>query len=163
MESERLLNLKVFEVYTDGACKSNPGKGGWACLIRPFDSNQKIVLYGAVDNTTNNRMEMTAVLNALNYISFEYGDSVAITLYTDSKYIEQSINNGWLDKWINNSFKGIKNVDLWVKLYSWINKINVNFIWVKGHSGSIYNEEVDLYASRVCNTKEVFTTKIISE
>lgn len=154
---------KRFLVYSDGACKSNPGKGGWACLIMQEGTNRKIVLYGAVDKTTNNRMEMTAVLNAFQYINMEFGNNIDVTVYTDSKYIESSINKGWLDKWINNSFKGIKNIDLWVRLYGWLNRFSTEFNWVKGHSGSEYNELVDSYASDVCNTNTRFTVHIIED
>lgn len=148
-------------VYTDGACKSNPGKGGWSCLIQPTESEYTYILYGSVDNTTNNRMEMVAVLNSLNYISLQYGVNSRIKLYTDSKYIEQSINKGWLDKWIESSFKGIKNVDLWVKIYGYLNKLNIEFEWVRGHDGNTYNELVDYYASMACEKETKLSSNIV--
>ena len=145
-------------IYTDGSCKSNPGNGGWAFLMSIANGNM-LLSYGAVENTTNNRMEMTAVINGLlKAQSLGYKD---VTIITDSKYVENTINNGWLDKWIDSSFAGKKNIDLWVRLYGLLCSMNVKIKWTKGHHEDPYNMPVDHYASTVAGTNMAITESLI--
>lgn len=131
-------------VYTDGSCKSS-GTGGWAAIIK---CNKSITeLCGGELNTTNNRMELTAVIAALRSVS----SPSQITVYTDSQYIVKSINNHWLETWTNNNWvkedgDTVKNSDLWKDLIELMNKHDVSFIWIPGHSGDPMNERCDKLA-----------------
>jgi ribonuclease HI len=154
--------MNKFTIYTDGSSKGNPGPGGWAFLIMGEENENMILSYGSDEYTTNNRMEMMAVINAIEKIK-RITDKAIITIYTDSKYVEGTINNGWLLKWIKDSFKGKKNVDLWVRLYGLICSVNVTFKWVKGHGTDIYNQLVDHYASEVAGTKTKISESIIKK
>lgn len=154
--------MNKLTVYTDGSARLNPGPGGWAFLIMGDETDDMILSYGSIDDTTNNRMEMMAVINALVKIQ-SIDSSSSVVVYTDSKYVEGTINNGWLNKWIKNSFKGKKNVDLWVILYGLICSMNVEFRWVKGHNTDIYNKLVDHYAFEVAGTKTKISESIIKK
>ena len=133
-------------IYTDGACKGNPGEGGWGAVIENKKSVNK--LYGYEKNTTNNRMEIVAAIKALKTFS-EKSD---IIIYTDSKYLMNGIND-WINNWKKNNWKtsnkkDVKNVDLW-KIIDELNlKHNIEWNWVKGHTGNIGNEEADALANR---------------
>lgn len=161
------------DIYTDGACKGNPGDGGYSFSIAIYDNAmllfKKIVSVG-VPNTTNNRMELSAVIDGLNTlydcppfaeISLKnesdpmYRNIVEINIYSDSQYVCKAINLKWLDKWVVDNFKKIKNPDLWSQMFSIINELktnrnDLNFIWVKGHGGNEGNEQVDKLASSAC-------------
>lgn len=147
-------------IYTDGSSKNNPGDGGWAFLMTVPGDNM-ILSYGATENTTNNRMEMTAVVNALS--KAKSMDLKNVTIVTDSKYIESTVNNGWLDKWIDSSFSGKKNIDLWVRLYGLLCSLNVSIKWVKSHHEDPYNMLVDHYASTVAGTNMTITESLIKK
>tara|TARA_Y100000114_G_scaffold141060_1_gene146457 strand:- start:216 stop:638 length:423 start_codon:yes stop_codon:yes gene_type:complete len=134
----------MITIYTDGACSGNPGKGGWGSLI--IKNNNVSEYYGGENETTNNRMEMTAVIQALNICK----EDKDISLYTDSKYIINGVN-GWLSKWKTNNWKtsskkDVKNKDLWIKLDQLLIDKCIKFNFVKGHSGDIYNEKADQLA-----------------
>ncbi|MAZ46817.1 MAG: ribonuclease HI [Rickettsiales bacterium] len=134
-----------FIIYTDGACIGNPGKGGWGAIILD-DANNKTVLSGSEEYTTNNKMELTATIKALKYIKPKSN----IVIFTDSKYVIDGINN-WILKWKQNNWKtankkDVKNKELWLNLYEYISYHNVNWEWVKGHSGDVLNEAVDKIA-----------------
>ena len=131
----------MIKIYTDGSCIGNPGKGGWAAII--FKNNEKKILKGSKDITTNNQMELTATIKALEYISTK--DKIQI--YTDSKYVKQGITE-WIKKWKLNNWKNsnkkpVKNKDLWIKLDNSCQKHKVNWKWVKAHAGDKYNNLVD--------------------
>ena len=131
-------------IYTDGACIGNPGLGGWGAIIINQDNEKKIS--GGSQLTTNNRMEMQAVVEALKFIK----TASSITLYTDSKYIINGISS-WIYKWKKNNWtssnkKPIKNIDLWIIIDSFTSKHTIEWKWIKGHSGDYYNEEVDKLA-----------------
>ena len=131
-------------VYTDGACIGNPGLGGWGAIIIIKNIEKKIS--GGSELTTNNRMEMLAVIEALKFIE----SSSLITIYTDSQYIIKGISS-WIIKWKENNWtssnrKPIKNIDLWKKIDVLTIKHSIEWKWVKGHSGNHYNEEVDKLA-----------------
>jgi len=131
--------LKKIEIFTDGSCLGNPGAGGW-CAILKYKQHQKI-LKGHELNTTNNRMELLAVIKALEALK----EPCEVELYSDSTYVLKGLNE-WLDSWIKKDFKKVKNVDLWKKYIdvSKIHKIHVN--WIKGHSGHTENEICDKIA-----------------
>ena len=132
------------EIYTDGACSGNPGPGGWGVLML-WNGHEK-ELYGGEAETTNNRMEMMAVIKALEALK----KSSEVTLYTDSKYVLQGITEwlpGWKAKnWKTASKKPVKNQDLWQEIDSLTQEHTVDFVWVKGHDGNPGNERADALA-----------------
>ena len=132
-------------IYTDGACSGNPGPGGWGAILC-WNGHEK-ELSGGEAETTNNRMEMMAVIKGLEALKKERAD---VTLYTDSKYVLQGATE-WLEGWKARGWKGankkpVKNQDLWEQIDSLIQRHSVKFIWVKGHSGHEMNERVDKLA-----------------
>ena len=134
------------KIYTDGACSGNPGKGGWGALIQENDNEKK--LSGSELNTTNNRMELTAVIKALEH----YDEAREIEVFTDSKYVMQGITE-WIKNWKNNHWKtsqkkDVKNKDLWVLLDTVSAKHNIKWSWVKGHAGDYGNEIADKLATQ---------------
>ncbi len=137
--------MKNVDIYTDGACSGNPGAGGY-CAILIFNGIEKIVS-GGEENTTNNRMELIAVIEGLKALK----EPCDVNLYSDSQYVINAINERWLDKWVNSGWRadskrGVKNVDLWQALIPLLKKHNVNFIKVKGHSDNEYNNRCDKIA-----------------
>ena len=136
----------MIKIYTDGSCIGNPGKGGWAAII--FNNNEKKILKGSKDLTTNNQMELTATIKALEYINTK--DKIQI--YTDSKYVKQGITE-WITKWKINGWKTskkeeVKNKDLWLELDNLTSKNSIEWVWVKAHSDNDLNNEVDLLARK---------------
>lgn len=137
--------MKNIEIYTDGACSGNPGKGGWGAVLI-YNGREK-ELCGGCEQTTNNRMELTAVIEALKAVK----EPCKITLTTDSKYVCDAINKGWLYSWKNNGWKkadkkSALNVDLWEELLPLLEIHSIEFVWVKGHNGNPYNERCDKLA-----------------
>ncbi len=137
--------MKQIEIYTDGACSGNPGPGGWGAVLI-YNGKEK-ELSGSEKNTTNNRMELTAVIMALNALN----QPCEVKLTTDSKYVCDAVNKGWVYSWRKNGWrksdkKPALNVDLWEELLSLLEKHEVEFIWVKGHNGHKYNEICDTLA-----------------
>jgi len=137
--------LKPVEIFTDGACKGNPGKGGWGALLRMGDIEKE--LSGSDPATTNNRMEMTAALRALQALR----EPCAVRLHTDSRYVIDGMTKwmfGWVKKgWRTADNKPVKNEDLWRALVDAAKGHKIEWIWVKGHAGHIENERVDKLAS----------------
>ena len=134
------------EIYTDGACRGNPGPGGWGALL--IAGRHRKTLHGGELETTNNRMELTAALEALNALK----GSRAVVLHTDSKYVMQGITE-WLPNWKQRGWKTaarkpVKNQDLWMALDEAIAKHDIEWRWVKGHAGNEGNEEADALANR---------------
>jgi len=131
--------MKKIEIYTDGSSLGNPGPGGWCAILR-YKGYEKI-LQGGEEHTTNNRMELTAVIEALKALK----EPCEVDLYADSTYVLKGINE-WLKNWVKKNFKNVKNPDLWREYLnvSRNHKINVN--WVKGHSGHKENEICDKIA-----------------
>ena len=136
----------MITIYTDGACSGNPGIGGWGVVILEKNKENRL-LNGGNYNTTNNRMELTAAIEALKY----FEDKQTITLITDSKYVKDGIQS-WIQNWKKNGWKTaakkpVKNKELWIELDHLIQKHNVSWEWVKGHSGHIENERADELAN----------------
>ena len=139
----------MITIYTDGSCLANPGNGGWAAIIKKNNETKKIS--GNEKNTTNNRMELLAPINALKVI--KPGSEVKI--YTDSKYVKNGITD-WINTWIYNNWKtskkeDVKNKDLWIELYNLNKSMNIQWNWVKAHDGNLLNEEVDLLAKKAAS------------
>ena len=140
----------MIKVYTDGACKGNPGQGGWGALILENDVKREI--YGGESNTTNNRMELMAVIRALELLK-EQND---ITVYTDSTYVQKGISE-WIINWKRNGWKSsnkksVKNKDLWVELDHLNDLMSVKWQWIKGHAGHSGNERADYLANLGVNS-----------
>jgi len=138
--SPQLDSQKII-IYTDGACSGNPGDGGWGAILM-FKEHQKQIS-GSQKDTTNNQMEITAVIESLKIIK----KSSEIIVYTDSKYVMEGITK-WINGWKNNGWKTadkkpVKNCELWQKLENEVNKHNIEWRWVKGHSGNKYNDIAD--------------------
>ena len=146
------MNIRLF---TDGACSNNPGPGGYGCLVLMHESIIKVS--GYEENTTNNRMELKAVIKGiekvLNVIYQENYDVEKLEVISDSSYVVNAFNKNWFKKWKTNGFKTvegkeIKNIDLWLELDKFLNeieflKINLVFTKIKGHAGDYFNETVD--------------------
>jgi ribonuclease HI len=138
--------LKQVNIYTDGACRGNPGPGGWGALLR-YESTER-ELRGAESNTTNNRMELSAAIHALTALK----QPCEVDLYTDSEYLRRGISE-WLPRWKANGWrtadrKPVKNDDLWRQLEIAAERHRVQWHWVKGHSGHEENERADQLANR---------------
>ena len=135
------------KIYTDGACSGNPGKGGWAAIILDSDLNQSSIS-GSENNTTNNRMELKAVIEGLSALT----KPCRVKITTDSKYVMTGATE-WLDNWKKRSWKTagkrqVLHVDLWMQLDGLINKHELEWFWVKGHSGHAENEMADQLANQ---------------
>ena len=137
------MNKKVV-LYTDGACSGNPGPGGWACVLVYKDTEKE--LSGGMAETTNNRMELMAVIEGLKALK----ESCAIDLYTDSKYVMEGATKwlqGWQEKgWKKADKKPVLNMELWQNLSDLLAQHEITWHWVKGHAGNPYNERVDALA-----------------
>ena len=138
--------MKTVIIYTDGACRGNPGPGGWGVLIEYGESSKQF--YGGDISTTNNKMELTAAIMALKEIK----EPCEIILYTDSKYVLQGIEE-WIHNWKKRGWRGankkpVKNIDLWKELDELRDEHNIKWNWVKGHSGDPGNETADMLANR---------------
>lgn len=136
---------KQVEIFTDGACSGNPGPGGYGVILRYKGVSKE--LSGGEERTTNNRMELTAVITGLSALK----EPCAVTLYSDSKYIIDAIQKGWAKKWranvwMRNAKDPALNPDLWEKLLDLLEKHEVTFVWVKGHAGHPENERCDQLA-----------------
>lgn len=136
----------MIKIYTDGSCLNNPGNGGWAAIINDNETIKKIS--GSVKDTTNNKMELTAPIMALQ----EIDKNNEIEIYTDSQYVRLGITE-WIHKWIKNNWQTskkelVKNKELWMQLYELTKSYKIKWIWVKAHAGNALNEEVDLLAKK---------------
>jgi len=136
--------MPTLEIYTDGACSGNPGAGGWAALL--LYGTAKKELSGFVPDTTNNRMELLAAIRGLNAVKPKSG--MNIKLYSDSAYLVNAVNNGWLDSWQANNWRTsdkreVKNQDLWLELAELNRRLSPAFIKVKGHADNPHNNRCD--------------------
>lgn len=135
----------IVEIYTDGACRGNPGPGGWGAILRYNDTEKE--LYGAEADTTNNRMELMAAIRALESLK----RSCNVRMTTDSEYVKNGITQ-WLDGWKRRNWKTankkpVKNIDLWQQLDAACRAHDIEWCWVKGHSGHVENERADALAN----------------
>ena len=148
--------MSDIEIFTDGACSGNPGAGGWGAILRYGDVEKE--LSGGESDTTNNRMELTAVIEALKALK----RPCKITLYTDSRYVMDGVNQ-WLPNWKVNGWRTsnkkspVKNIDLWQKLLIAMKPHKINFIWVKGHDSNEFNNRCDKLAVEARLKPELFT------
>ncbi|MDH3645234.1 MAG: ribonuclease HI [Gammaproteobacteria bacterium] len=137
--------MKEVEIHTDGACRGNPGPGGWGAILSAGDTQKE--LSGVESPTTNNRMELTAAIRALEALK----RPTHVTLYTDSTYLLRGVTEwmeGWKKRnWRTSSRKPVKNRDLWERLSAVIEQHDIEWVWVKGHSGHPGNERADLLAN----------------
>lgn len=138
--------MKHVDIYTDGACRGNPGRGGWGAVL-VYGAHER-ELSGGDPNTTNNRMELLGVINALSALK----EPCEVTLTSDSSYVVNAVNNGWAVGWRANGWRKADkskalNVDLWEQLLSLLERHTVTFVWVKGHAGHPYNERCDKLAT----------------
>lgn len=139
----------MIEIYTDGTSLGNPGRGGFAVVI-VFEQFE-IILAKGYRKTTNNRMELLAVVEALNFI--KNNEIKSATIYTDSQLIVKAINEGWLSRWIVNGWQTsnktkVLNIDLWQKINHFLNMVDVRFQWIEGHSDNKFNNLADKIAKR---------------
>ncbi|NUO56165.1 MAG: ribonuclease HI [Hamadaea sp.] len=141
------VNARIVEIYTDGACSGNPGPGGWGAILR-WGDHEKEIWGGDGGQTTNNRMELMAAIQALELLS----RPVTVRLHTDSSYLRNGILS-WLPNWKRNGWqtsdkKPVKNADLWQRLDSAVKAHQIEWVWVKGHAGDPGNERADALANR---------------
>ena len=139
------MSVKRVDIFTDGACKGNPGPGGWGAILRMGQHEKE--LSGGEPQTTNNRMEMTAVIRALNALT----ESCEVHLHTDSRYVIDGMTKwieGWKRKgWINASKQPVRNADLWHEMIAAAQRHRIRWEWVRGHDGHVENERADRLAS----------------
>ena len=137
--------MKHVELYTDGACRGNPGRGGWGAIL--VYGGHKKELSGGERETTNNRMELSAAIYGLRALK----EPCEVTLYSDSRYLVDAITLGWLESWKKQGWRRgkeeLKNPELWQELDRLLAMHRVSFVWVKGHAGHAYNERCDLLAT----------------
>lgn len=140
-----MKKLKNVDIFSDGSCSGNPGPGGWASILR-YKGHEKEVSGGNAE-TTNNRMELTAVIEALRLLR----EKCSVTIYTDSQYVANGIEKGWAEGWKKNGWiksdkKPAQNADLWDSLLTELSKHNYKIVWIKGHAGHPENERCDKLA-----------------
>ncbi|MDO4762975.1 MAG: ribonuclease HI [Flavobacteriaceae bacterium] len=131
------------EIFTDGACSGNPGRGGFGVIMRVPQKNYEKVFSEGFRLTTNNRMELLAVIVALEKLK---SDEHEVHIFTDSKYVADAVNQKWIDNWVKKGFKNVKNPDLWQKFIPLYRKFQPQFHWIKGHAGHPENERADQLA-----------------
>lgn len=146
--------MKFVEIYTDGACSGNPGKGGFGAILK-YNGSTKEISQG-FKCTTNNRMELLAAITALEMLK----ESCKVDLYSDSKYLVDSVNLGWIKKWQSNGWKRkgsemAKNIDLLKRLVCQLERHEVSFVWVKGHDGHAENERCDHLATSAIKSSDL--------
>ena len=132
----------MIKIFTDGSSRGNPGPGGYG-VVMLYKGNRKELSQG-YKITTNNRMELTAVIKALEAIKT---NNIKVTIYSDSKYVVESIEKGWIWNWEKKNFKKKQNIDLWKQFIPLYKKFNIKFVWVKGHAGINENERCDELAN----------------
>ncbi|MBO9566666.1 MAG: ribonuclease HI [Niastella sp.] len=146
-----LTNNKELVIYTDGSSRGNPGPGGYGAILMYGGKSKE--LSGGYRRTTNNRMELLAVIAALEALNRE---GLKITVYSDSQYVVKAVKEGWLKKWIATNFSGgKKNRDLWMRYHQLSLKHNISFVWVKGHAENVYNNRCDELATSAADGRNL--------
>ena len=148
--------MRHVDIYTDGAARGNPGRGGYGALLFYIDqagNKHERELSGGFESTTNNRMELLGVISALEALKTPCN----VTVYTDSQYVCNAFNEGWIDGWVRRGWrtankKPVKNEDLWKRLLASIDGHEVSFVWVKGHAGHPENERCDMLATTAADS-----------
>ncbi len=148
------MECKV-QIFTDGSCLGNPGSGGWAAIIKNYTENS-IEISGGYRLTTNNRMEITAVIEGLKIINCQCN----IEIYSDSQYVCNAIEKKWIDSWIqknwiNSSKKPVKNRDLWEQLIPFLRRHHITMHWLRGHNNHPENERCDLLARTAASRRNL--------
>ncbi len=143
---------EILEIYTDGAARGNPGPGGYGIVLKWKNTRKE--LSGGYRHTTNNRMEMMAVIVALESLT---RDGLHIRLYSDSKYLIDSIVKKWVYSWVKKGFANKKNKDLWLRLLPLIQKHRIEWIWVKGHAANVENNRCDTLATSAADGNTLAT------
>ena len=143
---KEVTDMKHVDIYTDGACRGNPGVGGWGAIL--VYGNKEKEMSGGESETTNNRMELMAAIAAMEALR----EPCDVTLTSDSKYLTDAINKGWLSSWKQNGWKKadkkpVLNVELWERIDRLLQIHTVRFVWVHGHQGHAYNERCDVLAT----------------
>ena len=138
-------------IYTDGAARGNPGPGGYGAIL--MSGNHRKEISQGYRKTTNNRMELMAVIAALESLKKE---GLNITVYTDSQYVAKAIKEGWLKKWIATQFRGgKKNKDLWMQYHELAQRHHINFVWVRGHADNPFNNRCDELATAAADSRDL--------
>lgn len=143
-------------IYTDGSSRGNPGPGGYGAILMWGESRKE--LSAGYRLTTNNRMELLAVIKALEALTKK---NIALTIYTDSQYVVNSVEKKWLDGWIKNDFKGgKKNKDLWLRFYKLSKDFTIQFKWVRGHADNAFNNRCDVLATQAADGKDLLIDEV---
>ena len=143
-------------IYTDGSSRGNPGPGGYGAILK-WGSNEKELSQG-YRKTTNNRMELMAVIAAIEALTKE---GVHITIYSDSQYVVKAVEQGWLKNWVATDFKGgKKNKDLWLRYHSLSKRHHIKFVWVKGHASNAFNNRCDVLATTAADGRHLLEDEV---
>ena len=145
------MNESKIIIYSDGASHGNPGPGAFAVILR-YKNMIKTIVKG-FKKTTNNRMELLGIIEGLKAIK---NRNIPIEVYSDSRYVINTINKSWLQNWIKIDFKGKKNKDLWLEFFDVYQKLKVSFFWIKGHNNDEYNEKCDQLTQQCILNDELF-------
>ena len=153
---------RLIKIYTDGSSIGNPGPGGYGIVMLVDNDSYKKEFSQGFNLTTNNRMELLAVIVALEKIKIK---NSKVKVYTDSKYVSDAVEKGWLFNWVKKDFKNKKNIDLWRRFLDIYNDHEVKFQWVKGHNNDFYNERCDFLANLAAKNSNLiedkgYTTKL---
>ena len=148
------MSKGTINIYTDGSSRGNSGPGGYGIIMEHKESGYLKEFSQGFRKTTNNRMELMAVVEALNKIKKE---NAKVTIYTDSKYVSDSVEKKWVFGWQKNNFKKKKNIDLWIKFLKVYEKHSIKFIWIKGHNNHPQNERCDKLAVAASKTNNLAT------
>ena len=143
---------KPITIYTDGSSIGNPGPGGYGIVMLVEGEDYKKEFSQGFKLTTNNRMELLAVIIALEKIKIKNSN---VTIFTDSKYVSDAVEKGWVFDWEKKKFKNKKNPDLWMRFLNIYNEHKIKFRWVKGHSNDFYNDRCDLLANNAANSSNL--------
>ncbi len=142
--------MSQITIYTDGSSRGNPGPGGFGAIL--IAGSHRKELSGGFRHTTNNRMELMAVIKALEALK---KTGMHLTVYSDSQYVVRAVNEGWLPNWIRMNFKGKKNKDLWMMYHKLAQPHDVRFVWVKGHADNPLNNRCDILATEAADGKDL--------